>query len=56
MEKLEKRNNIRISYQFEILNLLRRGKHTITELADSLNISFTGKYAIYYNIFDPKSL
>jgi len=41
MEKLEKRNKIRISYQFEILNLLRKGKHTITELADSLNISFT---------------
>ncbi len=41
MKKIEKRNKIRISYQFEILNILRKGKRTITELADSLNISFT---------------
>ena len=41
MEKIEKRNEIRISYQIEILNLLRKGKKTITEIANNLGVSFT---------------
>lgn len=41
MEKIEKRNEIRISYQIEILNLLRKGKRTITEIANILGVSFT---------------
>ena len=41
MEKIEKRNEIRLSYQIDILNILRRGKRTITELASLLGVSFT---------------
>ena len=41
MEKIEKRNEVRLSYQIEILNLLRKGKRTITELANLLGVSFT---------------
>ena len=41
MERFEKRNEIRIAYQLEIINLLREGKKTITELAHNLGISFT---------------
>lgn len=41
MDKIEKRNEIRIDYQIEILNLLRRGKRTTTELAKRLGVSFT---------------
>ena len=41
MDKLEKRNEVRISYQIEIINILRKGKRTITEIANMLGISFT---------------
>ena len=41
MEKLEKRNEVRLSYQIEIINILRKGKHTITEIARILGVSFT---------------
>ncbi|MFA7126006.1 MAG: ROK family transcriptional regulator [Bacilli bacterium] len=42
MEKtIEKRNEVRISYQIEIINLLRKGKRTITEIAKILGVSFT---------------
>ena len=41
MDKIEKRNEIRIDNQIEIINLLRRGKRTTTELAKRLGISFT---------------
>lgn len=41
MERFEKRNEIRIAYQLEIINILREGKKTITELAHILGISFT---------------
>ena len=41
MDKIEKRNEIRIDNQIEIINLLRRGKRTTTELAKRLGVSFT---------------
>lgn len=41
MERLEKRNEIRISYQIEIINILRKGRRTITEIANILGVSFT---------------
>lgn len=41
MDKIEKRNEIRIANQIEIINLLRRGKRTTTELAKRLGVSFT---------------
>lgn len=41
MDKIEKRNEIRIDNQMEIINLLRRGKRTTTELAKRLGVSFT---------------
>ena len=41
MDKIERRNEIRIDNQIEIINLLRRGKRTTTELAKRLGVSFT---------------
>ena len=41
MDKLEKRNEIRIDYQVGIMNLLRRGKRTTTEIAKKMGVSFT---------------
>ena len=41
MDKIEKRNEIRIDNQIEIINLLRRSKRTTTELAKRLGVSFT---------------
>ena len=41
MDKIEKRNEIRIDNQIEIINLLRCGKRTTTELAKRLGVSFT---------------
>lgn len=41
MDKIEKRNEIRIDNQIEIINLLRRNKRTTTELAKRLGVSFT---------------
>lgn len=41
MEKLENRNNVRLTNQIEILNILRKSHSTITDIADKLDISFT---------------
>lgn len=41
MEKIENRNNVRISNQIEILNILRKSDSTLTDIASKLNISFT---------------
>lgn len=41
MEKLENRNNVRLNNQLSVLSLLRKGKRTITDLADHLEVSFS---------------
>ena len=41
MESNESQIEVRIKHQIEILNFVRRGKATITELANNLEVSFT---------------
>lgn len=41
MELIENRNYLRISNQIEILNILRKSDSTLTDIANTLNISFT---------------
>lgn len=54
MEKLEKRNEIRISYQFDVLNILRKGKTTIMEISRILDISFTAAKNIVDDLIEMK--
>ena len=41
MEKIENRNNVRLSNQISILDILRKSHSTVTDIADKLDISFT---------------
>lgn len=52
MDKSEKRNEVRISYQIEIIIILRKGKRTITEIANMLGISFTAIIAFGNSYLD----
>jgi len=52
MEQLENRNNVRISNQIQILNLLRQKKMTVTDLAAALDISFTAASHIIQEMID----
>jgi len=56
MKKLEKRNNIRIYNQIQILDLLRKQKMTVTDLADKLGISFTAVSHIIEDMVSQKIL
>lgn len=54
MEKLENRNNVRLTNQIEILNILRKSHSTITDIADKLDISFTAAKNIIEEMSDAK--
>ena len=54
MEKLENRNNVRLTNQIEILNILRKSHSTITDIADKLDISFTAAKNIIEEISEAK--
>ena len=41
METAGKQNDIRIKHQMDIMNLLRKGKTTLTDIAECLDVSFT---------------
>ena len=41
MENTGKQNDIRIKHQIDIMNLLRRGRTTLTDIAECLDVSFT---------------
>ena len=41
METTGKQNDIRIKHQIDIMNLLRKGKTTLTDIAECLDVSFT---------------
>lgn len=41
MEIAGKQNDIRIKHQMDIMNLLRKGKTTLTDIAEYLDVSFT---------------
>ena len=54
MERLENRNNVRLTNQIEILNILRKSHSTITDIADKLDISFTAAKNIIEEMSDAK--
>jgi len=41
MENTGKQNDIRIKHQMDIMNLLRKGRTTLTDIAEYLDVSFT---------------
>ena len=41
MENTGKQNDIRIKHQIDIMNLLRKGRTTLTDIAECLDVSFT---------------